>query len=205
MSLTVNFEKQYVYDVYRDISQQFDKSRSNFNRWGSVVSFVNSIPSKSSILDIGCGNGRNLQIRDDLIGYGCDICPEMVNICVNKGLNVVESKCTDLPYLDNTFDAVMSVAVIHHLYNPSDRVKAIEEMCRVCKPSGFIYLQVWADSAATKATKFRHIGNNDYLVKWDNNKERYYHLFAKDEIDTLIKNNSTLDHNNWCCAWINIH
>jgi len=45
----------------------------------------------------------------------------------------------NIPFADNTFDAVFSVAVLEHVYNPE---KVVEEMVRVLKPGGVIYSEV---------------------------------------------------------------
>ena len=41
-----------------------------------------------------------------------------------------------MPFPDRTFDAVVSVAAVHNLYDRTDRQKAIAEMARVLKPGG---------------------------------------------------------------------
>jgi len=82
------------------------------------------------------------------------------------------------------------VAVIHHLENIDNRKKAINELIRVTKPNGKIFIQVWANNI-NKTKKFINIDNNDYYVTWRLNKtneniKRYYHLFTKDELIKLI-------------------
>jgi predicted TPR repeat methyltransferase len=61
------FEKRYVNDVYNEIAPEFDQSR--YNVWPSVESFlrqtVESFKSAdatatTSVLEVGCGNGKNL-------------------------------------------------------------------------------------------------------------------------------------------------
>ena len=40
--------------------------------WPKVEDFINSFHSKSLILDIGCGNGKNMGSREDCIYIGLD-------------------------------------------------------------------------------------------------------------------------------------
>ena len=64
-----DFEKKCVHDVYSTIAEHFDNTR--YHTWPKIQDFVNSVPSNSTIYDIGCGNGRNMNIRKDcqFIGY----------------------------------------------------------------------------------------------------------------------------------------
>jgi ubiquinone/menaquinone biosynthesis C-methylase UbiE len=44
-----------------------------------------------------------------------------------------------LPYLDNSFDLVVSSLVIHHLTGP-DKVRAFQEVERVLRPGGWFHI-----------------------------------------------------------------
>ena len=180
-------EKEYVLDTYTKISDGFSKSRSQ--AWPSVVEFINTFPINTSMLDAGCGNGKNMIVRDDLKWTGCDICPELLDICRNRNLNVVEADIRYLPFDNNTFDASMSVAVIHHIDTFEGRLKAVDELIRVTKTSGKIFIQVWQDTDLEN-NKFQKINSHgDYYITWTQNNEiikRFYHMFKEDEVDRLI-------------------
>ncbi len=45
----------------------------------------------------------------------------------------------NIPFADNTFDSIFSVAVLEHVYNPE---QVVSEMIRVLKPGGLIYSEV---------------------------------------------------------------
>ena len=92
-------ERSNVLDVYNTIASEFDKTRHSI--WNSVNDFVNDLQPKSTIADIGCGNGKNMLIRKDCDFVGCDLSTEMVNICQNKGLNVIEGNLLNIPFEDN--------------------------------------------------------------------------------------------------------
>ena len=130
-------------------------------------------------------------IRDDLEWTGCDNCNELLDICRDKSMNVVFSDIRTLPFADNQFDNVISIAVLHHISTFEDRVKACQELVRVAKPSSKIFIQVWKDSGV-KNKKFQPINDDgDYFVTWTKQEtniilKRFYHMFGAEEIDLLV-------------------
>ncbi len=191
-----NFENKHVMDIYNKISHKFSLTRGYL--WKGVKEFITNLESESLILDAGCGNGKNM-FRKDCKFIGIDNSINMVNIVKTRGHDCLLGDIRCLPFDNNMFDAVISVAVIHHIYEYNDRLKCINEMIRVTKPGGQIFIQVW-ENMKNKSHKFENIKDNDYLVKWDNMDgnvyKRYYHLFDKDEFTGLfskIKNITIVD------------
>jgi alkylated DNA repair protein alkB family protein 8 len=58
-------EHEHVHKVYNEIAHNFSDTR--YKPWPRVVDFLRSFPSSSLILDIGCGNGKYLNTRHDLM------------------------------------------------------------------------------------------------------------------------------------------
>lgn len=50
----------------------------------------------------------------------------------------------NLPYRDESFDAALSIAVIHHLATRDRRVRALRELARILRVGGRILITVWA-------------------------------------------------------------
>ena len=182
----MSIESLYVKDVYDQIGDRFSSSRHS--PWPSVKSFIQSLPDGSLVLDAGCGNGKNMLIRPTINMIGCDVSNTLLEICSTKGLNVVEANIINLPFKDNTFDAVICVAVLHHLSSHERRTQAVKEMLRVVKPGGKLFIEVWALEQNLTAKKFFKIENNlnDYFVLWENKHQRYYHLFDKEEMTRMF-------------------
>ena len=82
----MSIENLYVKNVYNSISKEFSDTR--YRPWSCVETFMDSIESGSIIGDIGCGNGKNMNVRDDVSFYGCDFSENLVKICQQKNLNV---------------------------------------------------------------------------------------------------------------------
>ena len=61
------------------------------------------------------------------------------------------------------------------------------------KSGGTCLITVWANSfinnntAKSKSTLTKLDESNDYLVSWNNQFQRYYHLFEADELEELVK------------------
>ena len=52
--------------VYNEISSHFDKTR--YYKWEWVTNFILETKKNATILDMGCGNGRNMEYPRDIIG-----------------------------------------------------------------------------------------------------------------------------------------
>lgn len=57
----LEFENSFVHTVYNQIADHFSSTRHT--AWPGVVKFINSLEPYSLLLDIGCGNGKYLNLR----------------------------------------------------------------------------------------------------------------------------------------------
>jgi ubiquinone/menaquinone biosynthesis C-methylase UbiE len=177
-----------IKEVYNKIAHQFNHTRISI--WGIVKKFLDEIPSNSYVLEIGCGNGKNMLYRDDLNFEGIDISEKQFEICKRKGLNVHVSSMCNLPFEDNLFDYQICIATYHHLDNDDDRQKALKEMYRTIKIGGHILITVWSMRQEPES-KFKFTSNNE-LVPWlskddGNTYLRYYHIYRENELEDEIK------------------
>lgn len=92
----------------------------------------------------GCGNGKYLGVNPTVFCLGSDICPELVEISRQRGHQVSVCDCLNLPYRTGVFDAVICIAVVHHLSTEERRVMALREMRRILKSGGRMLVYVWA-------------------------------------------------------------
>ncbi len=99
-------------------------------------------------MDLGCGNARVgvwLSKQKPNIEYvGIDISSEMLKIA-QKNLpqgNFIQTPSSTLPFEDESFDAIISIALFHHL-PPQEMKKTTNEVYRVLKPDRFFILTVW--------------------------------------------------------------
>ena len=80
----------------------------------------------------------------------------LIPVCTHPGLycprspliysrsRSLRSQVLRLPLRSNAFDAVICIAVMHHLSTRERRVKCLEELRRVVAVGGEVYVQAWA-------------------------------------------------------------
>ena len=183
----MSIEDIYVKDVYNSIANEFSDTR--YRPWTCVESFLDNLEKDKIIGDIGCGNGKNMLYRKDLINYGCDFSKELVKICLKQNLNVIEGDILNIPYKDNSFDYTLCIAVIHHLSTIYKRIKSINELIRVTKPGGKILILVWA--LEQESNSKRKFTKQENYVDWKNKSKqllgkRYYYVFKENELENLV-------------------
>ena len=181
-------EIDYVLKPYNLIADHFDKTREYL--WKSIKLFIKNKDDSDLLLDAGCGNGKNMLVKNNINYIGFDFSESNNKICKKKGLDVSTINIKKIPFRDNIFDHSFTVAVLHHIDNSDDRLIAINELVRVTKPNGTIFIQVWSADINKKKKFIKINDNNDYFVTWYVKKDylikRYYHLFTKDEFKSLL-------------------
>lgn len=100
------------------------------------------------VLDVGCGFGNNLVPFAEM-GCEChgveidsEICRLAEGVLTDRGYrtSIVEGHNRALPYPDDHFDLLLSVATIHY-EGTEERVRqALREFRRVTKPGGRVYI-----------------------------------------------------------------
>lgn len=97
------------------------------------------------LLDCGCGTGPMISLlyeKDSSKKYtGLDITPRMIEVAKNKkleGVNWIVGDCENLPFEENSFDAIICSNSFHHYPNPE---KFFESAKRVLRPGGRLILQ----------------------------------------------------------------
>ena len=192
---------QKTHQDYNLIADQFSSTRRFV--WKGFEFLANYVLPEEKVLDIGCGNGRLMQLfREIEIDYtGVDTSERLINIAKqiypNEIFQVAEA--LDLPLPPSNFDKVFSVAVLHHIPSEKLRLKFFEEARRVMRPEGLLILTVWdlwrRPETFFKVAKFfllkifgrSKLDFKDILVPWQKKTDRYIHCFTKAELKKLVE------------------
>ena len=168
----------YIKEQYSTIAYDFSKTR--YKKWNCVNKFLNNITKTDIILELGCGNGKNIyDIKDQSIGV--DICPEFCKICRDKGINVIESNVLDVNFSNESFDYILCIAVIHHIKDETDKLKLLNIIKKTLKKGGTALITGWTTQEVS-----RILVHGDNIVKFGKN-ERYYYIFQQYELYNLCK------------------
>ncbi len=104
------------------------------------------------VLDAGCGEGRNLSyfIQNNFDLWGVDTNPVALRILRLLGRSwspdfdpekFIESDITELPFPPTCFNAVLCVAVLHFARDETHFFRMTDELLRVLKPSGSLFIR----------------------------------------------------------------
>lgn len=118
-----------------------------FAQWANRVAEIAEIDVGCHVLDVACGTGslaRAAQLETGLSGKvtGLDNNEKMLESAREKfkGIEWQLGDATAMPFEKNRFDRVMCQFALMFITN---RVAAIKEMLRVCKPDGLVVLATW--------------------------------------------------------------
>lgn len=101
--------------------------------------FIHHYFKRLKVLDVGCGSGRFLQ-RNPGDFYGIDISQQLVDQCLSKGFKAQVGSATQLPFANETIEAVNCDNVIEHL-PPEAAAVMINEFARVLKKGGIAVIR----------------------------------------------------------------
>ena len=116
--------------------------RTRGRLWGGNPAPLPGLPSGSRVLELGCGNGKNLpgmiEKGWDITAMDCSITALLLCRPVVHGaerVHFVAGDAVSLPFVDSTIDAVFSLHVAGHLAGPG-RSQFAGEVLRVLRPGG---------------------------------------------------------------------
>ncbi len=150
-----------------------------------LVEHLNGISTDAKILDVGTGKGH-LALAIARSGRSCtsvdtskdEIYYARLNAIyfqLDEKIEFMEGDARKLDLQDNTFDAVVSADLLHHLIQPEP---VLLEMIRVCKPGGLIIMSDINDTGQDILEKIhRSEGKSHARIGWTVDVAK--HWFAK--------------------------
>lgn len=185
---------------YEKIAEDFARSRTYF--WKELEFTKDYIQEGTTLLDVGCGNGRFFGvIKDKKIAYtGIDASSKLINIAKEKypSAKFFKGNAVELLFGSGSFDTAVSFAVLHHIPSKKLREEFLEEIHRVLKKDGILILSVWnlwqkryltaiIKSAFLKLIGVSNLDFKDVFMNFGKEKNvRYLHAFTKKELERLV-------------------
>ena len=161
---------------------------------GLVVNFSRLLKQekKTMVLDLGCGKGRHTVFlaRQGFNVMAVDISSVALSQTLRRlkeqGLPapLVQADLRRLPLPGNTFDALLSLSVLHH-HCWSEMVVGVNEMYRVTKPGGYGLLTVALRHRPCYGTG-ELVETHSYLIDHGADQGIIHHFFDRQEILQLF-------------------
>ncbi|UCF08203.1 MAG: class I SAM-dependent methyltransferase, partial [Thermoplasmata archaeon] len=195
--------KYELIETFDEIAPHFDMTR--YKPWPESRRFASTFSKDSLFLDLGCGNGRNAihLAREGMRVVGLDFSKALLKIAKNKmewkGVSkeseLIHGDIVSLPLTDETFDAVLYIATIHHLPQPTERLSSLREVKRILRSGGRALVSAWAQEQERFGEELEKpvvegLDYGDIFLPWKMKDgrvfQRYYHLFSRDEFEHMI-------------------
>jgi len=202
-------DKEYAKYLLKKTQEDYnliaeDYARTRQFTW-DIKNLAEYVNSGEKILDLGCGNGRLLEIlKGKRVNYiGLDNSQKLLEIAKK---NYPDEKfqvgdALNLPFPENFFDKVFSIRVLPHIPSKEFQLQFLKEAKRVLKPRGNLILTGWYVYGLTVKKNFllmienvflKIIGKSkldfgDALIPWGKKVMRYYHYFTKRELKKLTE------------------
>jgi ubiquinone/menaquinone biosynthesis C-methylase UbiE len=130
------YRTRYVSDALLD-ARYFDALNRFDIRWTRTLWVYENVRRGSSVLDLGCGGGLlALLKRKQVTLTGVDISADCALISRRNGYDrACVAELTSLPFLDQSFDYVVSLDVMGHI-EFAEKNAVLAEIKRVLRPDG---------------------------------------------------------------------
>lgn len=197
--------ENFIIDYYNKYDEDGRLLRKNrMPEYLTTMRYIEKyLTSESRILEIGAGTGRySLALADK--GYAVDAV-ELVphNIIIMKGkvkpshnIHIYEGNACDLDFLENdTYDIVLLLGPMYHLFHDADKHRAISEAIRVAKKKGIIFASYCNNDTVMykmfykkKILSYLDSGLIDEKYHAVSSPNMVFELYRKPDIDYLMKN-----------------
>jgi SAM-dependent methyltransferase len=108
----------------------------------AVREFRKYAPEAHRVLEAGCGDGYSIDVLKAK-GYqrvvGCDINLAKLKVAASFGHTVIVQDLHNLGFRSQVFDAVYCTHTLEHTYGA---YQALQEICRVLRPGGLVFIIV---------------------------------------------------------------
>lgn len=190
-SSAITLENTNVHAVYNQIATHFSNTR--YAPWPLPLEFLQTRSPGSIGVDLGCGNGKYLDLNPNVHMIGSDASSGLIQISHQRGHDVLIADSLVTPHPSSRFDFAISIAVVHHFSTRTRRIEAIKELLRLLNATGEGLIYVWALEQSKSRRGWKKGDDQDIMVPWKTQQDgeekvydRYYHLFKEGELRELV-------------------
>jgi len=192
-----------VNSAYIEFADRLENWPNKYNisrqisKWLSDYALLLTIDLKGAkVLNIGCSEPddelyfihlvdewHSIDINESIIIKSRELCNELLAEKFASKLKFTVSDVTALHLENESYDVVTSFSSIDHIPGQENRIKAINEMCRVLKPGGHLIVTVpnrWNLIYSYRSNKAQRDGKH---------KSGYEYQFSPLELRKLITSN----------------
>lgn len=197
MQATNQQNKRY----YDSEARQYDEHRYQTLEGQRVDAFhklvlqellIKALPAQASILELGCGTGRLTEYvskQQECEIFGVDLSGGMLQLARDRlkrdaahNAHLTLGSISDLPFADNSFDAVFAILVINLI---QDYRRAFVEIKRVLRPGGVIVFNV-PNLASLYFLGGLYVNVRKKTVTQNATGHRFSHWFTYNELRKML-------------------
>jgi len=167
-------------DIYKDwysneyqsnrVESVFGKSREE------VLDFIESLPLKSSIIELGCGDGRNINemLKRGLCVTGVDLIDKNLlnKFFGNNQFSYIQKDIKSMDLLGNEYSALLCSEVLH-MFTKEEIVNILRKSMLSIESNGYIFVDILSDLS-------RFFTKTKEPFKWD--KEAFFSIENSEEL-----------------------
>ena len=201
--------------TYDLIAEDFSDTRNRI--WPEMELLVKKyVKPGDRVLDAGCGNGRIVEILEEVEYLGVDGAERLIEEAKkqetrNKKQGRFEFRPGDILELGaldiGKFDVVFMLAVFNHIPSEGLRLKVLGDIKKLLKPGGYLLMTNWNLWRLSKGkniwnyklfnkknlkSKIENLKYREVMTTWQSGDgkrkgELYYRAFTKRELNKLFK------------------
>lgn len=186
--------REKVKQDYDAIAVAFAKTRQS--DWREFEVFLPYLKKNSSVLDLGCGNGRLVNfLKPFHVKYeGWDQSKGLIALA-QKAYPKERFSVKDmgrLPRVSKKWGVIFMIASFHHL-PPADQIRCLKWVREHLKKDGLLLMTNWNLyqprfwKAWLKMFFWPKWGFKGLEIPWDNGVQRYYYAFSPRELRRLLR------------------
>lgn len=171
--------KDLTKQSYQITAEEFAKNVAALAPMESIEKFINLLPPKAKILDIGSGSGRDAKVFSDLGAQveGVDFCENLLAIAKMQApqstFHLMNIETMEFPA--STFDGVWAACSLVHI-SKSELPMVLKKIHLVLKDKGYFYL-------ALKQGRGEKIEKDE---RYEGNIQKFWSYFEEEEIKAYL-------------------